>query len=231
MPRVAPIVRSTRYEHAINTLVAKRAEISGAILFIGADLAHQLEHIDAVLLILGYKGDPAQIIPLRRTPNRFRKDELYRLIVKFEAEGSKANKETAQRIVQGEGLGTVACRADQTVRQHREGPAAAEGKTAVASRARSIGRDERLDINHLFRSTPHDSGKVSRAHRYMNVVLWYPVTQCKFVMGDFVVIQSVTMGAAKFNREQCLYCEQFRQLLRLKRVKGIVFPGQSIEEV
>jgi hypothetical protein len=31
MPRVAPIVRSTRYEHAINTLVAKRAEISGLI--------------------------------------------------------------------------------------------------------------------------------------------------------------------------------------------------------
>jgi hypothetical protein len=58
MSRVAPIVRSTRYEHAINTLVAKRAEISGLIRFNGADLAHQLEHIDAVLVILGYKGDP-----------------------------------------------------------------------------------------------------------------------------------------------------------------------------
>ncbi|TSE11660.1 hypothetical protein C1D09_013060 [Mesorhizobium intechi] len=99
MPRVAPIVRSTRYEHAINTLVAKRSEISGLIRFKGADLAHQLVHIDAVLLILGYKGDPSQIVPLRRKPNRFRKGELYRLILKCEAEGSKANKETAQRIV------------------------------------------------------------------------------------------------------------------------------------
>ena len=39
MPRVAPIVRSTKYEHAINTLVAKRAEISGLVRFKGADLA------------------------------------------------------------------------------------------------------------------------------------------------------------------------------------------------
>ncbi|TIM05828.1 hypothetical protein [Mesorhizobium sp.] len=64
MPRViAPIVRSTRYEHAIHTLVAKRAEFSGAIRFKGANLADQLQHIDAVLLILGYKGDPALITP------------------------------------------------------------------------------------------------------------------------------------------------------------------------
>ncbi|MER8603347.1 hypothetical protein NKH48_06095 [Mesorhizobium sp. M1233] len=113
MPRVAPIVRSTRYEHAINTLVAKRAEISGAILFNGADLAHQIHHIDAVLSILGYRGDPSQIRPLRRKPNRFRNGELYRLIMKHEAEGSKSNKETAQRIVQAKGWdGRVPCRAD-----------------------------------------------------------------------------------------------------------------------
>ncbi|RWF67234.1 hypothetical protein [Mesorhizobium sp.] len=99
MARVAPIVRSTRYEHAINTLVAKRAEISGLIRFNGANLADQLQHIDAVLLILGYKGDPSLIVPLRRAPSRFRKGELYRLILKCEAEGSRANKETAQRIV------------------------------------------------------------------------------------------------------------------------------------
>ncbi|BCG92065.1 hypothetical protein MesoLj131a_09290 [Mesorhizobium sp. 131-2-1] len=105
MPRVAPIVRSTRYEHAINTLVAKRAEISGLIRFKGANLADQLQHIDAVLLILGYKGDPSQIVPLRRQTNRFRKGELYRLILKCEAEGSKANKETAQRIVAMKGWG------------------------------------------------------------------------------------------------------------------------------
>jgi hypothetical protein len=107
MPRVAPIVRSTRYEHAISTLVAKRAEISGSVQFKGADLAHQLEHIDAVLAILGYKGDPTQIVPLRRKPNRFRKGELWRLIQKFEAEGSKANKETATRIVQLKGWDTA----------------------------------------------------------------------------------------------------------------------------
>ncbi|MER9559137.1 hypothetical protein [Mesorhizobium sp. M0323] len=100
-----PIVRSTRYEHAINTLVAKRAEISGAIRFKGANLADQLQHIDAVLLILGYQGDPALITPLRRKPNRFRKGELYRLIVKHEAEGSATNKETARRIVQAKGWG------------------------------------------------------------------------------------------------------------------------------
>lgn len=103
MPRVAPIVRSTRYEHAINALVAKRAEISGMVRFKGVDLAHQLEHIDAVLVILGYKGDPTQIVPLRRKPNRFRKGELYRLILKHEAEGNASNRETATRIVQAKG--------------------------------------------------------------------------------------------------------------------------------
>jgi hypothetical protein len=103
MPRVAPIVRSARYEHAINTLVAKRSEISGAIRFKGADLADQLQHIDAVLLILGYKGDPSLIVPLRRTPSRFRKGELYRLILKHEADGSASNRETATRIVQAKG--------------------------------------------------------------------------------------------------------------------------------
>lgn len=56
-----------------------------------------------MLLILGYKGDPALIVPLRRTPSRFRKGELYRLILKCEAEGSMSNKETAQRIVQAKG--------------------------------------------------------------------------------------------------------------------------------
>jgi hypothetical protein len=100
MPRVAPIVRSTRYEHAINTLVAKRAEIAGLIRFNGADLAGQLQHVDAVLLILGYRGDPSQIVPLRRKPNRFRKGELWRLILQHEAEGSTSNRETATRIVQ-----------------------------------------------------------------------------------------------------------------------------------
>lgn len=103
MPRVAPIVRSTRYEHAINTLVAKRSEISGAIRFKGADLADQLQHIDAVLVILGYKGDPSEIVPLHRKPSRFRRGELYRLILKHEAEGSATNKETATRIVQAKG--------------------------------------------------------------------------------------------------------------------------------
>lgn len=103
MPRVAPIVRSARYEHAINTLVAKRAEISGLIRFKGADLADQLQHIDAVLMILGYKGDTTQIVPLRRKPNRFRKGELYRLILKHEAAGSASNRETATLIVQTKG--------------------------------------------------------------------------------------------------------------------------------
>ena len=56
MPRVAPIVRSTRYEHDINTLVAKRAEISCLFRFRGADLADQLQHIDAVLVILATRA-------------------------------------------------------------------------------------------------------------------------------------------------------------------------------
>lgn len=99
MPRAAPIVRSKRYEHAIAALVAKRSEIAGQIKFKGADLAGQLVHIDAVLAILGYKGDPSQIRPLKRHTIRFRRGELWRLVQKFEAEGSKANKETAQRIV------------------------------------------------------------------------------------------------------------------------------------
>lgn len=87
----------------INTLVAKRSEISGAIRFKGADLAHQPQHIDAVLLILGHKGDPSLIVPLRRTPSRFRKGELYRLILKHEVGGSASNRVTATRIVQATG--------------------------------------------------------------------------------------------------------------------------------
>lgn len=103
MPRVAPIVRSTRYEHAINTLVAKRSEIAGQIKFKGADLAGQLVHIDAVLALLGYKGDPAQIPPLDRRPVRFRKGELWRLIQKFGGDVSSDNRGTATRIVQFKG--------------------------------------------------------------------------------------------------------------------------------
>ncbi|MET3524604.1 hypothetical protein [Mesorhizobium abyssinicae] len=56
-----------------------------------------------MLLILGYKGDPAQIVSLRSTPSRFRKGELYRLILEHEAEGSTSNQETATRIVQAKG--------------------------------------------------------------------------------------------------------------------------------
>jgi len=107
MARVAPTVRSKRYEHAINALVAKHSEISGLIRFKGADLADQLQHIDAVLVILGYKGDPSQIVPLRQKPNRFRRGELYRLILKHEAEGSATNKETATRIVLARGWGAA----------------------------------------------------------------------------------------------------------------------------
>ncbi|MGX5847379.1 hypothetical protein ACWGTO_09930 [Mesorhizobium sp. PL10] len=80
-----------------------------------------------MLLILGYKGDPSLIVPLRRTPGRFRKGELYRLILKREAEGSNANKETARRIVAMKRLGAVTGRADKAVRQYRESPAKAEG--------------------------------------------------------------------------------------------------------
>jgi hypothetical protein len=42
-------------------------------------------------------------VPLRRKPNRFRKGELWRLILKHEAEGSPSNRETATRIVRAKG--------------------------------------------------------------------------------------------------------------------------------
>ncbi|MBZ9798337.1 hypothetical protein [Mesorhizobium sp. ES1-4] len=56
-----------------------------------------------MLLILGYKGDPSQIVPLQRTPSRLRKGELYRLILKHEADGSASNREPATRIVLARG--------------------------------------------------------------------------------------------------------------------------------
>ncbi|PBC00709.1 hypothetical protein CK220_29805 [Mesorhizobium sp. WSM3860] len=56
-----------------------------------------------MLLILGYKGDPSQIVPLRRAPSQFRRGELWRLILKHEAEGSTSNRETATRIAQAKG--------------------------------------------------------------------------------------------------------------------------------
>lgn len=67
------------------------------IRFKGADLAEQLHHVDQVLLIFGYDGDPEMIPALQRKTVRFRKTELIRYIIRFEAEGSASNRETALR--------------------------------------------------------------------------------------------------------------------------------------
>jgi hypothetical protein len=74
----------------------------GLVGFKGATLAGQLQHIDAVLVILGFNGDPSQIVMLRRKPNRFRRSKLYRLILKHEAEGSPSNR-NVQAHVQAKG--------------------------------------------------------------------------------------------------------------------------------
>ena len=43
-------------------------------------------------------------MPLHRKPSRFRRGELYRLILTHETEGSTSNRETATRIVQAKEL-------------------------------------------------------------------------------------------------------------------------------
>lgn len=94
--------------HVISALVSKRAELSGRIAALDRDkplLIEQLVHIDKVLGIFGYCGNPKAIKPIRKRPNRFRPYEVAKLVQRLEREaGAKLpNMGLAARIIESKG--------------------------------------------------------------------------------------------------------------------------------
>jgi hypothetical protein len=71
MPRVPPTVRSTRYVHAINTLVAKRAEIVGLIRF---KVPTWLTSADMALSRFSGVFEPDDLALLQRASDRLCKE-------------------------------------------------------------------------------------------------------------------------------------------------------------
>ncbi|CDX43784.1 hypothetical protein MPLSOD_60007 [Mesorhizobium sp. SOD10] len=76
---------------------------SQAFRFKGAVLSHQLVHIDAVLLILSYKGRPVSNRAAAPRAKPIPQGRALSLILKHEAVRSTSNRETATRIPQAKG--------------------------------------------------------------------------------------------------------------------------------
>jgi hypothetical protein len=79
--------------HVISALVRKRAELSGRMIALDgekAKLRSQLNHIDNVLALFGYKDVPRDIKPIAPRSFRFKRNEVPRFIVRFEREAGEA---------------------------------------------------------------------------------------------------------------------------------------------
>ena len=77
--------------HVISALKTKRAELSGEIQKLDerrAALREHIHHIDAVLRLFCYAGDPAQIKPKRKKQWMFRRGELMRMVLDIEREAT-----------------------------------------------------------------------------------------------------------------------------------------------
>lgn len=73
--------------HVVSALKAKRAELSGELGKIDerrAALREHIAHIDAVLRLFHYAGDPAKIKPRRKRSWIFRRGELQRMVLDIE---------------------------------------------------------------------------------------------------------------------------------------------------
>jgi hypothetical protein len=73
--------------HVVTALKAKRAELSGEIQKLDerrAALKAHVAHLDAVLRLFHYSGDPAAIKPRRKRSWIFRRGELQRLVFDIE---------------------------------------------------------------------------------------------------------------------------------------------------
>ncbi len=78
--------------HVVTALVAKRAELSGELARLDerrAAIKAHIAHIDAVLRLFCYAGDPAKIKPRRKRNWIFRRGELARMVHDIEREATK----------------------------------------------------------------------------------------------------------------------------------------------
>ena len=94
--------------HVVSALVAKRAELSGEIERIDERrlaLKAHISHIDAVLRLWSYGGDPAKIRPRRKRNWMFRRGELARMVMDIEREADKPlhKDEIAAQILERKG--------------------------------------------------------------------------------------------------------------------------------
>lgn len=78
--------------HVVTALVAKRAELSGELAKLDerrAALKAHLNHLDAVLRLFCYAGDPTKIKPRRKRNWIFRRGELQRMVLDIERQATK----------------------------------------------------------------------------------------------------------------------------------------------
>lgn len=78
--------------HVVSALKAKRAELSGELDKLDdrrSALREHIAHIDAVLRLFCYRGDPAAIKPKRKRNWIFRRGELQRLVLDIERAAAK----------------------------------------------------------------------------------------------------------------------------------------------
>ncbi len=77
--------------HVVTALVAKRAELSGDLerLYERRDaIKAHVAHLDAVLRLFCYRGDPAKIKPRRKRNWIFRRGELQRMVIDIERDAT-----------------------------------------------------------------------------------------------------------------------------------------------
>ena len=94
--------------HVVSALVAKRAELSGEIERLDerrTALKSHIAHIDAVLRLWSYAGDPAKIRSKRKRNWMFRRNELQRMVADIERECDKPlhKDEIAAKVLECKG--------------------------------------------------------------------------------------------------------------------------------
>lgn len=91
--------------HVISALIAKRAELTGAIIDLerkARSIGAMIGHIDSCLEMFGYADDPRKIAPMRRRgESMFKHGHLQRMVLDMRrTEGALSNREIAARIIE-----------------------------------------------------------------------------------------------------------------------------------
>jgi hypothetical protein len=94
--------------HVVSALVSKRAELSGEVERLDerrTALKSHIAHIDAVLRLWSYGGDPAKIRPRRKRNWIFRRGELARMVADIERDADRPlhKEEIAVQILDRKG--------------------------------------------------------------------------------------------------------------------------------